>query len=230
MLFVRAEREKESRSSSRKTEPKATRKNQLRCCESKNYFTARCMSSNLCSIGDPSSREKLLLVDMRRATYVLPIFGLFFAVDFLDFADLVGLLQLLLSALKQTARFDRDELHRIAGGLWWDGSCDSLLLDVICVLDGDLMETTELVFDFDNLKHFSYLSARSGTAVSIHLAFLIKLAGLMTVESFTRRVLTACIHCIRWRRHCSSTERFFLYHFRLFLLCFVSIRFRFSNS
>lgn len=62
----------------------------------------------------------------------------------------------------------------------------------------------------------THLSVRSLVlpVIPIHFVLLVELAGSVTVERFTRWILTACVHCIRWRRwHC-----FFLYHFRLFFL------------
>lgn len=63
---------------------------------------------------------------------------------------------------------------------------------------------------------FSYPSTRSLAVVAIHFVLLVELTGSVAVECLARWILTACVHCIRWRRwHC-----FFLYHFRLFLKFF----------
>lgn len=82
------------------------------------------------------------------STYVLPIFRLLFACgDFLHLANFFGFLELLLSCLEETAGLDRDELHWVVGGLWWCCSCNSLLLNVVCVLDGNLEKQFEAISD-----------------------------------------------------------------------------------
>lgn len=102
------------------------------------FSATRCMSSNFTSsIGGSPRRAKNFYL-LTWLTYILPILGFFFAVDFLGFANLFGLFQLLLSGLEQIARLNRYKLHRVVGGLWWCCSCDSLFLDVVRVLGGDL--------------------------------------------------------------------------------------------
>lgn len=152
-------------------------------------------------------------------TYVLPILRLFFPVDFFGYVALICLFELFLGSLKQIARLHCDELHWVDSWFWWS-SFWMQLLNIVWMIDFNLC--TRFVGDIikNMIGRVSiYLPCWSFPVFFIHFNVLFIFTRSVAVESFTRRILTACVHHIRWWRWHRSRVCSFQFSFLSVILC-----------